>query len=394
MRFLPVAIAVVMASAGAWVASGCGSNDCSDTATCPEMAEGGSGSGGDGSGIDVTVDSPGNETSSSSSSSSGGGPDGSSKDAPSDAPMLPDVPFVDSATCPTGSVCVDAVPSGWSGPVILYDGTGTPPPVPPACPSTYPTQAFQGNAGLSGGAATCGCTCGTPTGASCNNSAPLSITLYNNPGCSGECGNSTLPYSASGFCVSTGCVGGASAMVLQATGQNGTCTPNATTNVPPAQWSDVGRVCAPTSIGGGCSGSQVCVPQSPGNGFVAKACIVQNGPGPCPSGSSYSVQHTYYADTNDTRGCSPACACAGAQNVTCTGGSVSVYTMYGQMCGGTATDIPTDGQCHDFSIPGNVYAMTTTPATPVAGTGSCTPTTPQPSGSVSASTPTTVCCAP
>ena len=229
--------------------------------------------------------------------------------------------------------------------------------------------------------------------ANCNNSAVLSIELYNGTGCSGQCGNTTLPYNANGFCVSTGCVSGASAIVSQATGQNAACAANPTTNIPMAQWGEVGRVCAPSSVGGGCSGSQVCVPVSPGNGFLAKACIVQNGPGPCPSGSSYSVQHTFYASIDDTRGCSPACACADAQNVTCTGGSVSVYTMYGQMCGGTATDIPTDGQCHDFSIPGNVYAMATSPATPVAGTGSCAPTTPQPSGTVTGSSPTTVCCA-
>jgi hypothetical protein len=388
MRALPLAIAIVMASGAFVVAAGCGSNDCTETATCAETAEGGSGSGGD---AKVAADSPGVETSSGSSS---GGHDATTPfDAPSDAQMLPDVPFVDSSTCPTGSLCVDPAPSGWSGPVILYDATGTPLPVPPACPSTYPTQAYQGNAGLSGGNATCGCSCGTPMNANCNNSAVPVIAVYTTSDCSGTPCSDTLPYSAGGFCVGTGCSGGGSATVTQATGQNASCTASPSTNVPTAQWSEVGRVCAPPSVGGGCSGSQVCVPESPGMGFIAKACIVQTGPGPCPSGSSYSIQHTFYASTDDTRGCSPACTCANAQNVTCTGGAVSVYTVYGQMCGGTATNIPIDGACHPFTINGNIYAMDTSPSTPVAGTGSCAPSSPQPSGTLTATAPTTVCCA-
>jgi hypothetical protein len=203
------------------------------------------------------------------------------------------------------------------------------------------------------------------------------------------------PGPANGFCVSTGCVpnvGGGSAMVMEATGQDGTCKANPTTDVPRAVERSRPRV-RPPSVGGGCSNSQVCVPSSPGNGFIAKACIVQNGAGPCPSGSSYSIQHTFYGSMDDTRGCSPACSCGLANNVQCTSGSVSVYSAYGPMCGGTATDIATDGQCHDFPQTTNIYAMATAPATPVPNTGSYTTSNPQPTGTVTGSMPTTLCCA-
>jgi hypothetical protein len=229
--------------------------------------------------------------------------------------------------------------------------------------------------------------------ANCNGTAAASITVYVTQNCAGNCGNTTLPYSSGGRCISTGCVGGKSARVLQATGQNASCNAIPTADVPAAQWNEVGRVCAPTSVGGGCSGSQVCVPVSPGNGFIAKACIVQTGAGSCPPGSSYSIQHTYYANMDDTRGCSPACTCADAQNVQCTGGMVDVYTS--PICSGVnVTNIPIDGQCHQLMIQGSAYAMATAPSTPVAATGSCTASNPQPTGNVTGSMPTTVCCAP
>jgi hypothetical protein len=393
MRDLPVALAVVMASVAAVVAAGCGSGDCTETATCAETAEGGSGS--DGSGPDVTLDSP----EGSSGSSSGGGPDGSihpdaGKDAPNDAEMLPDVPFVDSSSCPTGSMCVDAVPSGWSGPVLLYDGTGTPPPIPPACPSTYPNDAYDGNAGPGGSPATCGCSCGPVMNASCDSMDLMNLQVFTDGNCQTQCGSDIgLLYTTMGFCTASGCSTGAmSAIITEPSQGTGDCNAIPSTNAPPATWSEVARVCAPTSVGGGCSGSQVCVPNTV-SPFLGKVCIVQTGAASCPSGSSYSMAHTFYGAFDDSRGCTTNCTCNVASGITCSGGTAALYpTFMNPACAGTAQDVPVDGQCHSVSFSSYLYGNALSAPTPSGG--SCTvATSPTPTGGVSGSMPTTVCCA-
>lgn len=395
MRALAFAIAVVLFAA----ATGCGSNDCTETATCAETAEGGGG--GDGSGNDVTIDAPGSETGS--SSSSGGGPDGSmhadaGKDAPSDVEMLPDVPFVDSSMCPTGSICVDAVPSGWSGPVLLYDQTGTPPPVPPVCPSSYPMQVYDGNAGVSASPASCGCTCGPVMNASCNGTSASSIQVFPGSGCTTSgCSSFVLPYTSGGFCVAACSMGGVSSFsaIAQNNPGTGNCAGMPSTNAPAPTWSEVARGCEPTSVGGGCPGSQICVPDTV-SPFLGKVCIVQAGALSCPSGSTYSVQHTFYGGVSDTRSCTNDCSCSAATGVTCTGGSVSVYdTLNGSSCTGNTENVPLDGTCTNLTTVftnGHVYAQST--AAPTPSGGSCTvASSPTPTGGVTASMPTTVCCA-
>lgn len=397
MRLFPVAIGVVMASAAISAASGCGSSDCTETATCAETGDGGSGSGGD-----VAVDSFGSDTSS--GSSSGGGPDGSmhpdaGKDAPSDAEMLPDVPFVDSATCATGSMCVDAVPSGWSGPLLLFDQTGTPPPVPPSCPSSYPTTVYDGNAGASGAPATCGCSCGPVMNASCNGAAAPELQVFPGAGCTmPACGNDSLVYTANGFCTAVCDVPGTTTFSAIASENPGTgnCTPNPSTSTAPPTWSEVARGCEPQSVGGGCPGTQICVPDTV-SPFLGKPCIIQTGAVSCPSGSSYSVQHTFYGGVSDTRACTNDCSCSAATGIACGGGTVAVYDTYtGSTCGGNTENVPIDGTCTNLTTTftsGHLYAQTN--AMPTPSGGSCSVAhDPTPTGSVTASAPTTVCCAP
>src|SRR5580704_16304266 len=110
------------------VATGCGSNDCTETATCAAPMDGSTGS--DGIAVDVGTEGSGGDSGTSSQDSGS-----------SDAMTVRDVAFIDASSCPTGSQCVDAVPAGWTGPVILSDQTSGPPaPTPPACPPSYPTH--------------------------------------------------------------------------------------------------------------------------------------------------------------------------------------------------------------------------------------------------------------
>src|SRR5208283_3865866 len=99
--------------------------------------------------------------------------------------------------------------------------SGPPTPTAPACPSTYPTDAYDGNGNPTSPAATCGCTCGSVTGADCNSTTPLGVTLYAQSGCTGPvCGGDSLPYAAQGFCVATSCAAPASAKVTLAIPEN------------------------------------------------------------------------------------------------------------------------------------------------------------------------------
>jgi hypothetical protein len=369
---------------------GCGgSNDCTETATCAVPMDGSTGS--DVVGVDVLAsDGPATDTSSP-------GSDAGRMDSgePGDAMSIPDVVFIDSATCPTGSQCVDAVPAGWSGPVVLSDqATGPPAPTPPACPSSYPNDVYDGNATPTSPAATCDCTCGTVvTGSDCNSTTPLGISLYSAAGCAGTpCSSSSIPYTSMGFCVGTGCADALSAKVIPALPENGTCTPSLTKTFPPSAWSETARACQPASVGGGCSSSQVCVPAPP-SPFDAKLCIFQGGDVSCPAGS-YSQQHVFYSSTNDGRACS-SCTCAEATGGTCTGGTVAVATsISGSACAGTMDSIPTDGNCYSVTLgSGNDFVWATAPQTAATG-GTCAPQGSTASGSVTPAGPTTVCCQP
>jgi hypothetical protein len=209
------------------------------------------------------------------------------------------------------------------------------------------------------------------------------------------CGTATLPYtSPNPFCVGTGCTGGQGARATEQPG-TGSCAATPSTSKPPWGWTETARACQPSSVGGGCSGAQVCVPVPP-SPFLAKLCVMQTGDLPCPSGSSYSLKHSFFGSVNDGRSCTPACACGSVTGVTCSGGTVAVYSMYsGSTCGGSMQDIPIDGACHALSplVPGNVFAQANSPST--ASGGTCTVTANgQPQGSVVAASPTTVCCQP
>src|ERR1700722_14224121 len=166
------ALALVVGALGA---PSCGtSNDCTEKATCPDPGDGGQPdavTAGDSSvGVDVGT--------------------------PFDGPTPEGSMLEGSAGC-TG-VCVDAVPSGWSGPVALFDQNGTA----PSCPPSFPTEAYNGMAGLTAPAAVCGCTCPAATGAECGSAG---IEFFQDPGCATACDGS-LSLNL-GQCVITDCTG-------------------------------------------------------------------------------------------------------------------------------------------------------------------------------------------
>ena len=157
--------------------------------------------------------------------------------------------FTDSpiGACATGETCVAAIPTGWSGYVVLYDG---PTDSVPACPPPFIIAPSPGGADPVGAPATCSaCVCGAQTGGSCppaGGAAQLSAPTFNRTAvtCDG--------------------VSGAS--------------------------------CA----GGSCQ----LVPSTP---FASGVCVEQAGDVGCPM--PFADRHLFFASISDMRGCT-SCECA------------------------------------------------------------------------------------
>lgn len=273
-----------------------------------------------------------------------------------------------------GCACADRAPSPWQGPVALWEGTGAP----PSCPGAYGADVLDAFADPVAPPASCTCACDPPAGASCASS--WSATLYDDHACTTPCGATTLTLGAcadvQGTCAN---VYGLSA-TAQATG--GACAPRATTQRPGWSWSRAARACAPTELAGtnACGAGQICAP-APAAPLEPTLCIVAAGDLACPAGA-YSVRRVYYGDAADGRGCAP-CTCGAPSGVTCTATAQ-------QGCGQTGPSIPLPTPCVSLEDPGSVEL--TASATPTGG--SCSPSGGEPTGALTPTAPTTVCCTP
>ena len=360
------------------VVSGCGtSNECTEKATCPDPGDGAAGA-------DVPVSADGGHvgdaahdgTTGADSSSDGSTSNGDS--STSDGTTSSDSP----ATC--AGVCADAVPPGWTGPVTLFDQTGPPAPTAPGCPTSFPTDAYDGNADLDAPTQTCGCSCGGGTGAQCGSS---SIQFFTDMGCAHACNTGySLP---PGLCVTTGCGSNPQGLIATAPTPSfaGSCTPTPTSTIPSTSWSTTGRACGTTPVTGLCSGSGVCVPSPPAP--FGKVCVFQAGAATCPGGS-YSVAHVFYGGVSDSRACS-GCSCGSPTGVSCAGAAVQAFSTNTGTCGGTAVDVLFTTFCQTVGVTIQGEEETTAPT---ASNGTCTPSGGQASGTATPATPTTVCCTP
>lgn len=311
-------------------------------------------------------------------------------------------PDPDCSQAPDGGAtdyeCVERPPTGWSGPVALYNDLSNLPV--PSCPSLFTaTPVFEGHAALDTESADCSvCSCSV-SGVTC--SAPTSEQFHSGSSCSGTCGWS--PQGESGFkpgvCAgmtfpnAAQCAAPTSVDLGTSTPSGAaSCTPSTQTpTISPVAWADKVRAChAPTSDKG-CGGGSVCAPKV-SHPFESSLCIVRIGEGDvsCPEGS-YSQKHVFYRDAVDNRSCSD-CQCGSATNVRCEGELKTYASTTG--CANEDGSIPL-GTCGDFPpafAEGDGYAKwfrfiaqpkATCPASGGQPTGTVTPTKPQ-----------TICCMP
>jgi hypothetical protein len=155
--------------------------------------------------------------------------------------------------------------------------------------------------------------------------------------------------------------------------------------IPPPQATAAARICAASTLSGGCALGQVCVPSMIDAPFLAKVCVWKSGAASCPAG--FSEQHVYASSLDDSRGCT-ACSC-GNPMASCTV-TTTLWTHPLLDCYGYSAQVSNNNSCVNL-VNGSPRTVKLTKTT----NGSCSPTGGQPTGSVALGADMiTVCCMP
>jgi hypothetical protein len=303
------------------------------------------------------------------------GPDGAD-DSNDDAPL--DAPGFDAGldACAMGTTCAPPVPSGWTGPLVLWEGSGGA----PQCGTGY-DRVFEGGANQTMAGAQCSCACSL-TGATCSD--PV---LSAQKTCRGmSCGMTSLPQGA---CADLSAFSAMCTVpsVSGSTATGGTCGADASMNVPSWGWGLLGVACAPSALpDAGCGPGGQCMPTPP-SPFGASICVQQAGAVGCPGGG-YSTRHVFYGGASDTRGCS-ACTCGSLSGVDCNANAHVVVWATTGCDGGASLEIsPLPSACSSPAFRPLGATFVTTPS------GGCTPVGGQPTGAIVPQNAMTICCTP
>ena len=279
--------------------------------------------------------------------------------------------------------CVPSVPSGWFGPLAMYESTkgGALPP----CAGDFPEQIYDGSANPIAASAECSCTCSAPSGATCS---PPETTFYADAACLQSCGSPTASGPGELTCakpITQQCDTKKirTFSVSASIPSGGACTPTATAQVPAATWSSTVRLCrqSPAVAGSTCDAGGACAGSTLPPFGATNRCVLRPGAWACPSG--YPVSRTFYETAADTRACS-SCSCESPAGIAC---SASVSTYDKTACSGAAVTRPAPVACETTS---QVERLSVAQPVPVGG--ACAATGGTPTGAFTPETPSTVCC--
>jgi hypothetical protein len=309
--------------------------------------------------------------------------DTSVADSPPDhADVGQDVDAGESCSSVLGFACTPLPPPGWTGPLAIFEGSGSILPSLPPCSGSFATDDYDGFDAPTATASTCTCSCGAPSGAACQGS----VSFSQNGSCSKSCGApATLPQGACTPVNTSGCSGGGPVVSVSASASGGACAPTPSTTIPTAAWTKEVRACglSSTPIAATCETGEACVPVPSLPYEAGNLCVSQVGNVACPA--SFPKQRIYYESSTDTRGCS-ACSCAEPTEVVCAGGTVNSY--FDSSCGFLVNSSAFPQSCETRS--GATASMDLTGVT--ASGGTCAPSAVTPTGDVSPEQPLTICC--
>ncbi len=271
-----------------------------------------------------------------------------------------------------GGVCAPAPPSGWEGPVALWEGPPTDPPASCAGPFDLEGPVMFGD--LDPGQAQCACDCEAAEGIDCG--TQVEIELYSPVTL---CTNLSPPTELVAI---NGCTplttGQQKFGVVEPEAKGGTCAPVEAHDLPAPKWGMRAVACGSTaSSGDGCEGDQVCAPEL-ADPFTA-SCIYRAGDVSCPLG--FSDRRVRYEGFTDTRACGacscepPVAQCNAEVDLTTNGCSILLETVTSaQSCSGALT-------------PEDAHAT-------VMPSGECAPSPSELAGEVTPDGAVTFCCLP
>jgi len=211
--------------------------------------------------------------------------------------------------------CVPHAPSGWQGPMALWEGQASGTNMPPSCPAGY-AEPVDLHRELIAPPGPCTCSC-SAQGQVCE----ATLRIYEDMACSTNNVCATVSTSTGSCTGVSGCTGSQGSARLDApTISGGTCSWKVA-QTPPPSWKFNDRLCKPTSVGSCDDDRDVCAP-SPPIPYASQLCVVkavlEGQPIPqCPSAypSFYQTLHEAYTDA---RGCSD-CTCGNVSGGSCTG---------------------------------------------------------------------------
>ena len=271
--------------------------------------------------------------------------------------------------------CVDAAPSGWTGPIAMSSSAAT------NCSGLFDRPAFTAGAEPQAAPAQCSaCTCQ----GSCSTFVDFSVSPGNMCGAATACTT-----SVNGACVeiTPQCLQMATVASLETRLPNaGTCTSTeqkATIAAP--SWKTQVAACGLRAAGtaaAGCDAAQLCLPAAPGAGLAADYCIWREGEADCPA-TTYTERSVYYRELQDTRACT-ACSCAAASCKY----SWKIFGADDTTCATPVLELTSTGQCAQVNpVMGKLRVGST-----VSGDASCTAAGGETRGAVAGAMPLTVCC--
>jgi hypothetical protein len=275
----------------------------------------------------------------------------------------------------TASSCVGAAPSGWTGPSVVYVGSD-----PPNCGGNYAEATLSGGTAVDADPAdcsTCSCSNSTAACASIVNIITTTDAQCDGTSCTDSVGEACKTLDSSCFASA-----GTGYVSMQLPSGLASCSPTAAQDptVGDASWKKEVRACTATDKLhiGGCAQGEVCAPKTP---FEGSICVSKTGDLACPN-AAYSEKHVYYKGVNDTRSCSE-CGCDHdcdyAWRVEAAGASCSAPFALDSSDSCVMVS-PTSGEI-------NVGVQ-------ITGTGACSATGGQPTGSATPTGAVTVCCQP
>ncbi|MDD9933141.1 MAG: hypothetical protein OXT09_06035 [Myxococcales bacterium] len=284
---------------------------------------------------------------------------------------------VDCADADCGALrCVEPAPDGWSGPLALWAGSGTP----PDCGDGFGETLLTGGRNIGAPAASCStCTC---DGSSCGSFVDVGT------GTVAGCDGASCSTSLNGSCaeLSTPCLMDTDTAYLETRlpSEPAACEASAQdADVAAASFAEEVRGCGVDEVAArGCEGGEVCAPADEPDGFEAPLCILTQGEEDCPDGP-YSERTLYFTGIDDDRGCS-ACGCDAPD----CNYSWSVYASADDLCESPLITLNAAEQCVQVSPTDGAIRV----GVAITGDGTCAPTGGQPTGEAIGTGAVTVCC--